>query len=621
MSTHDWQNIRDIMDNAPSTIKKLWSDEYEKEPIKMIEKLSESHTLFKYFLENNYFNEALLISHFIPLLEEKNLKIISDRIHSIYEEIIKILSLDFHIILFEQFIHQKTDPLEKYEHHIPFEEYRQNISQRLKECLSKQYPVTNHPVCILIYQFKFLSNQMFKDFNQFLKNYSDVNTYTIKLKSYLKNFCKFHPLIIKLINEYFLHLIKHQINFINEICNGSRIIVKEHFLILFNKIVSIPYEYVTFDYQDRYGYNIPMLLVNLPLDYPDELNQIYMTICSKHFSYSLKNNDKNNIFHLAAIKNNKLLIEHILKNDDITPQMIEIINSKNGNNQTVYDIILSNKHNEMQHNKNIYYPKSTSEILAILIKYVSNDVLEKLIKQIMDKTDLIEMIPEKHNIDHILIPVVSEWISKLNVLRRDILYDLDVYKFHLEKICKLLNKIKLNLNSVHCDVYIKWLIMSIKHNENILIDQLLSKHNHSDDPIASACLTKCHPELKTSILIEAVKMENIVLVKKILSYDVNIFAEDFEQKTAIMYAVDIKNNIIISEILNYLKKINIFKVNKQYHQVLCHLLNRMLIDKTETGFTYNSIFSYWKSFYNFVYQFFYYLIYQKFLLWYYSRNN
>jgi ankyrin repeat protein len=602
MSTYDWKKIKEIITTAPDSIKKIWEDDFvyledcdsdekikelQRNPDTIIKKLTQSNSLFKYFVDNNYFNEADVISMFVPILEESNLHIITNKINCMYEDIIKIMAMDLHIIIFEQYIHKKKHPLSNpnaKDYSPQVDDYRRIITQKLKEIIKKEYPsnVKQHPICIMLYQYKFLENDVVTKFYDFLESYGDINTDTIKLKSLLKNFYKITKLIRRLINEYYLHLIKHQVIFINEICNNSRVVVKEQLFVLLNKLLSIPYEYVDFKHADKNGHNIPMLLINLPLENEHELIQIYQHILSKRIPYDHKDKDGNTIFHLAAFKRNKIFFEKFVQLDHVTPQLIELINCKNDHDVSVFDIIIENKQNV---------------ILSYLICYVSNDILEKIIPKIINCEELINILPDKHNIDHVFIPIITEWIEKLVCLKKEIVYEISVYKYQLNKICSLMSKIMICFDQNHPNLsaFIKWLILAIRINEMSIVNIILLSYHHLDDTMSGHCLSKCHKTLNTSPLIECIKMSNILVLKKLLSFNANLYDEDKDKKTAIMHAIDKECDEILNELLLHLNKVNVPQINKNCHQTVCYLIKNVIDQKLYLTFSYLSIRSYFMT--------------------------
>lgn len=499
------------------------------------------HNLFEFLLSKNIFDCANIVASQIQIFNDTNIKLIYDKHHLMYNELLKILCMNKFILLFETYYDRIYDEYNIKDNN---NTYRSDISKRYEKMLSDT--TSNSIIIELIDEFKFLSHHILSEFVNSLTDSGDEEiTYFIKLYSTYKEFI---PLINRVINEYYIEYIKYQIQSINDIIGGSEIVLVEYYENILRMIRSIPENYVNYKYQDRFGNNIGMYLAMLPcVGLPNELNNISTEIYreylyrKEHIDLQQINKNGNTIFHIIANNANADFFKMITEISVIS-NVSNILLHKNSENKTVFDIILD---------------KNNIPISKMLLDYAPVNIYINLIK----------MLPPYEIDDYNqIIDRLTNYILKL---KRNIMYDISEYNNIKNSILFCFDK--LNTNKVDENICLEWLFSYAEINDIDIFSKIIDliKINNKLD-----CLNIVQSIRDETILMNIIKNEKNSFLRILLENDINMFVTDSTGKNAFIYAIESKNIYTIHLIKEYISSNSKYKSMNNIFDIYIELYNQ-----------------------------------------------
>ena len=546
----DWLLLRRNISNFKGTIALTWGAITADNASKVSTQEIDGKTLFEFLIEKECFADANTIASYISLFEDRNINVLTEKHHQKYVELVKILSTNKSIMAYEEFdkLVKNTESESTSE---GFNEmYREVISSRFSKVSISQNELledfddiildTEHdfpnqpraePIIELIGEFKFLSHPNFDDFYTFLVKTNNKNKFTEAYKVYLDMI----PLIYRLINEYYMEYIKHQINMINDFSTGSFILM-DNYDNLKKCLNQLPKTYVDYRYQDRYGNNLLMNLAMLPHLNNIADTEIYTNVMkSENFMpLGIQNIKGNTIFHIIAYYENEIFLQVMLdwfKGNKI--KLKDLLEIENNSGLTVFDIMLENK---------------SFKMIASVIDLVPLKFYKRLTKEFIDNFDSVINLPNNQPLQQLYLGSIDYFFEQLHSMKKGILYNISKYNEYVSKIKKLLIKCsnEIDLKQTFC---LEWLIISIKIDELELFRKLMDKYFYNDQnphtiKYLNQSIEKEGFEHETLIMC-AIRSQNISFVKVLLLYPINLQTMDTTGKNPIIVALETKNLFMI----------------------------------------------------------------------------
>jgi ankyrin repeat protein len=546
--------------------------------------------LFEYLLENDCYADANTIASSVPLFTEKNIQTITDRHHHKYTDLIKILSTDKMILLYEEFDKRVNAPNDittdtntdmtqtsiADSTKTDFNEvYRSIISTRFEKVMEDDS--TDQPIIQLLTEFKFLSHPYLEDFYQFATklNSNQINNFC----SLYKKYQTFIPLIYRVINEYYLEYIKYQVRTIIDLSGNSFIIVSERYEDLRRCLISLPKNYVDYRYQDKNGNNILMYLATIPILTEAIHEEIYQDFIKgeQTMPLNLKNTDGNTLFHIIGEYENEIFLRILIKwffttaldNGRVETTKVkisEILSIENNDGNTIFDILLE---------------KKSFTILTHIVEYMPTKHYKRLTSQLIENFDLIDQMPNTAAVQQIYLGSINYYLDNILQMKQDILYDLKSYRETLGKINKLLSKCN-SATDFKQSYYLEWLLICIKTTELELFKTIMNKYFYNEQNTKTIkYLNQIIDTEGEPIITSAIKSQNLGFVKNLLNYQIDLGITDRNGKTPLIVALETKNLFLIKVLKEY-------AVNKKEYQGMTQIMDTF-IDLLEKHEVYNSL--------------------------------
>lgn len=580
----DWILLNKTINNYNNNVIKIWGNISKENAHIICCNKYNGKNLFQFLLNNDHFSDANTIASYISLFNDENIQLIYDKHHSRYCEILKKLCTDKMIILYEEYydkIHNEnaglTTEIIDSEQDIDFNNiYRDTISKRYERMLMNK--PSGNIIIEIINEFKFLTHPYLRDFYNFSANIITLD-YLNEFKELYGKYMDFVPLIYRLINEYYLEYIKYQLKTINDMEGNSSIIISEYYENLKKCITTLPTKYIDYYYQDRFGNNIVFYLSSLPIITVEINMDIYKTFFNKNPNIPLEliNNDGNTIFHIIGYNENYLILEELLnwffKTSvvDYSTDLSDLDLCEHNKNKITNILLIEN--NDGKTIFDILFDKNNYDMLSKIINYMPTKFYAKLTNKLIENFDIIDKIPSTNKTSQIYIECINYFMYEIYQMKKNILYDLCIYKNHKIKILKLLqngtNEIDINQN-----YYLEWLIICIKNNEYDLFKTIMEKYFcDKKNPTILKYLNKLI-SYNEPIIITAIREEKILFVKYLLNYNIDLFITDKFNRSAIIVSLETKNLYLIRLIRTYINKYTIYDGMVNIMDTFIELLER-----------------------------------------------
>ena len=553
----DWFLLYETIKKYDSIIFETWGEIDENNAYDISNRTYQNQNLFEFLLSNNHFMDVNTIASCVSLSDDIYINAIGKKHHQKYHELITVLCTNKMIFLYESFTQRinSDSPIDTEFN----ESYRIVVSKRFEDILTNKHSIDI--VTDIIYEFNFLTHVYIEEFYFFCltcnsnnnnnNNNSDnsINENIVKFVELYKKYKEIVPLVYRLINEYYLDYIKHQLRTIDEIFEKSPIIVSEYYDDLKKNLLLFPNQFIDYTYCDKYGNNIIIYMAMLPFLSETANQELYDVFFGEitNIPLDIKNNDGNNILHVCAYHNNKIFMLEVLKwiknnyQSDASNIIAKKLNTENNLSQTIFDILIEQK---------------MPSILFKIMEYMPIQVYFKLTNILVDDIDILDKIPNNINIEQVFFACINNFMISLLEMKNNILYDINLYDSIKKKIFKLLLKCSsdLNLSQEYC---LEWLLYCIKMNDNDLFKQFISKFFFNEKNIQLyKYLNKISLKEHEPIIITAIKQENITIIKILLGFEPDLTLCDELNRNAIIVALETKNLYIIQLIRNYISHIN-----------------------------------------------------------------
>lgn len=534
--------------------------------------------LFYKLIDEKKYDNALSIFKHIDILKEKNVVYLRDKHFFFYKSYIEMLNNINLIDLFNKYIYMYCDVIKNE----PNNDYKNLICSKLKE-LEFLYDVNDETVFLkLVSEYKFINQPLFQNFITFVTDYildeldfkivSNMNISEMnKIKKcfeiknnledktieFLEGFVSmmdeyrvFSKLIKNLLSEFYFQSINyHVIMILNSSYN--ELLLNENYLILKNKISSLPIKYIDINYQSNDGKTILCLLALLPNNYKNKNKEIYDLILSKieFIKIDLIDEHNNNLLHYILKKQNYDFLKMIIDNND---------------NDELYAIEIRKKQLIDDKFGKALIMKNNGDENPISLLFNSNE------KDLLIK--IIHYIPKEHTF-YIIDKMLEGDNFKYYNFDIDI-YNQDAYVDYIVKFTKLLCSSKV-------------IYMTNKINKVIILLKLLSNNINLDEPKLYDILyytTLANNELLFKSVIEhynidhtnythskyinklknndimlnvAIKNKNVDIMEILLKFTPNIYHMNDKQKNSIILALETNNFKILKLINDYMQNIEI----------------------------------------------------------------
>lgn len=573
----DWILLRKTLEEYGNLVMKIWGSIDSENAVNIYQNKLRGKNLLEFFLVNEHFADANTLASSISLFNEANIQLIYDNHHQKYTELIQLLSTDKMILLYEEYhqkIHEISDLTITDQNHYSQDFYRKAISKRYQKILLNEIPTSI--IINLLDEFKFLTHHYLDDFYQFCTNlnFDHTNRFCNLYQQYLT----FIPLIYRIINEYYLEYVKYHIKTILDMYGNSFIIVSEYYDNLKKCLNDLPQDYVDYRYQDKLGNNILNYLANLPYLSETINRNIYQEFTKKikYIPLDIKNNEGNTLLHIISQSENEIFLDELIKwlfnsvssdsdkINQIKTKLTEFLMIENSSGKTMFDILSKNNNFTM---------------LFKIIEYLPPKIYLKLTNKLIENFEILDKIPDISNIQQIYLGSINYFIDQLYQMKKEVVYDIYKYQEIQTKIKKLLDRCYNELNYEQ-DYYLEWLYLCIKSNEINLFQNILSKYFYEKKSLDIQYLNKILPVSGETLIITAIKQQNIIFIKKLFKYQIDLNIVDKLNRNAIIVALETKNLYLLKFIRDYIKK------NSSYDGmilVINHFI--VLLEKNETFVT------------------------------------
>jgi hypothetical protein len=568
MSTqNDWITLKKTIAEYKGIVSETWGFITPENAKTLVTRKCQNKNLFEFLLDHNHFECANTIAYIIPLFDDTNIELIYHYHHLKYVELIKILCMDYMILLYEDYRNGIND----LDTEIDFIQMtgtniKTDIDQTYRIAISKRYEKmllnenSEGTITELITEFKFLTHPYLNDFYKFLSNSNELhrdNDLVIQFCVIYKKYLSIQPLMYHVINEFYLEYIKHQLRTIEDMHENSFIILSEQYDTLKETLMVLPKSYIDYRYQDNIGNNILTYMATLPYLSDTCNREIYQEIFKgiQTCPIELKNSDGNTIFHVIAEYENEIFLEVFIQwlfseinvfNDnsidssinEIKSMINELVIMENASGQTMYDILLS---------------KQNFRMIFMIIEFVPSKIYLKITNKLIENFEIIDKLPDRQQVQKIYTNCLNYFMDVLLNLKQNVICDLNAYSETKSKAIKLIDKCvrQINLDSDH---YLEWLSICIKINEFDLFQMILSKYFINDQSsINTQYLNRLlHTE---TLIISAIKQQNIKFIKALLNYDIDLSISDKStNKNAIIIAMETKNLYILKLLREHIQR-------------------------------------------------------------------
>lgn len=535
----DWTLLVKTINNYKGSIAETWGYITLENVIKIYKHQHKGKNLLNFLLSKGHYYEANIIASHISLINEDDIQSICQKHHHLYLNIVKFLSTDKMIVIYEQY-HQKISMELSSENQFDMD-YRKVMAKQYEKMID-QSP-SNHIVLELINEFRLMTHPVMEDFFHFLSMMDNIEIVQ-KIMNYYHEYTDFIPLVYRFVNEYYLEFIKDQTQIILDMDNSSPIIVSEYYDNIKKCVASLPKNYVDFRYIDRYGNNILFYLVSIPnidIQSSEAIFETYLDL-NTNIPWNHTNHEGNNIFHLCALYENVIFIKKALawfrqRDDQLLKNCLNMSNNKKKN---VFDILVDS------HNYSI---------MIELIDYLPSKILNQINQIIMNDNTLIDKIPNSHNTFKIYANLIEHLLNILLQHKNDLLFNIKNYNDHKNKILRLLSKYSYEdhiIGSDLCDKkhILNWLMICIKMYDfdifTIILNKYFDCHNDNDTKFLGESLSSENEPL----LYTAIKYQRIPFINALVNHRIDLFSGD--NKKIIVVALETKNPFLIRLIRDYL---------------------------------------------------------------------
>lgn len=597
----DWFLLNKTINGHDENIIEIWGSINQENALIISNEKYNGKSLFEFLLENEHFSDANTIASCISLFDETNIQFIYKKHHDKYNEILQLICSDKMIILYNEYYEKMYKSNNNLLTETMDSEFINDFNNTYKMVVSEKYKMmvsdisSNDNIIDLVNEFKFLIHPYLEDFYNFCLNIKILDHVNKFNKSYEK-YKEIVPLIYRLINDYFLELIKCQLKTIEDISGTSVHIITEHYENLIKCISFIPKNYVDYRYYDKSGNNILIYLAKLPY-LSDPINRkIYHEFLKQivDIPFDFENFDGNTLLHMIAFYENEIFLEIVLNwffemaslnyfgspinnsENQIKTKIVNVLLIKNKKGKTIFDILLE---------------KNNFSMLIKIIDYVPLKIYHKLTNKLIENFEIIDKIPDNKKFIQIYLDSIDSFMDVLLEMKQNILYNLDNYNTYKIKIIKLLEKCPSEL-TMNNNCYSEWLLICIKANEFELFKIILSKYFYNKQN--QNTIDYLNKIIRGEpIIISAIREEKIFFVKNLLDYDIDLSICDETDKNAIIITLETKNLYLIRLIHSYV-------INIPAHQNMISVINNYidLLDKYETFDVFSIYYTYikfWKG--------------------------
>lgn len=571
--------------------KKLWQDINETNIYEVASRKYNDNNLYQYLLLNKYFKEADFILPFIDYMSDSNILTLTNVHRQIYNELIVILTSDELIYKIESFNDSETD-----------DEYRLIIAKKLETLDSD----TMHPFMKMSLDFKFLTSELFYDFyansiNEKMGHYH--NQFVIKYTEFIS----IKPIVIKMINEYYILAISDIINKINDLENAPPILLAECYDQLIKEISELPMDFISFNYQSmRTKENIPIIVTRIPKHNINYAKLVIKNLFMKTIDIypNVKDMKGNTILHHIAMNGDHLfytyfyksLLENMPLTDRETPislwltqNIIDILLSNNDDGKNVIDLLIDNNSYSLLMRMIEFFPvdayKKISHKLIEqpqLLNYFIDDGYRKEIYEIIaltndtdttfcetNKNEIVNEIDD-NLFQNIYLNCIESFLDEMLKMKKNIFYDRTRFDLLTHNLIKLINKIKsYKFDKNYGPHY--WLMLCIEIDLETVFDAILQKFFNNENNKETREMIDCINSRKHITLISmAIMKQNIFYIKKIMIYQPNLQKNDDYEKNPLIYVLETKNVNILQYFQNKIKNGNkcMNKIFDDYIQLL-----------------------------------------------------
>jgi len=520
-SPTDWILLRKTINHYGGEPCEKWGEIDSSNVEAVANQKCDNKCLFEFLLMNDHIHNANTLASCLPLFDDENVQFIYNSHHSKYIELLKIICTDQLILLYESY---QTDN----------DDYRTIISIRYEKMLASTSPNDNDPIMDLLYEFKFLIH--YHDFYDHIISIKS-NNFTNDFCHYYQKYLEFIPLIYRLINEYYLSWIKHQLQIIIDIGNSSYIIIVEHYEYLMNCLKSLPVEYMDYRYQDNLGNNILLYLATLP-HLSDTINsEIFQEFFNKHKTIPLdiKNIDGNTMFHMVAEYENVSLL--IAFKEWVSENPTNIIRLTNNDGRTMFDILME---------------KNNFNMIAQIIEYLTPNEYTILTKYLTAHFGLLDSIPVNSYMQNIYVASINCYMQTLYDMKQNILFDKTIYSDISNQILKLVDKhYDDELPEQHIGYYLEWLRICMIITEDDLFKKILLKYFSRD---LAQFLNRILPSTDETLTMLAIRQQNLCCMKLLFDQNINLAITNNTGLNAIIIALGTTNLSLLKLIQHYVQK-------------------------------------------------------------------
>lgn len=566
----DWISLVKTINNYKGNITETWGHITLDNVMKIYKKQFKGKNLLDFLLSKGHYYEANTVASHISLINDVDIQSICQKHHNLYINIVKILSTDKMIVLYEQY-HQKVS-LELSSEEIFDLDYRQVMAKQYEKMID-QTP-SNHIVLELINEFRLLTHPIMEDFFHFLSIMDNIEVVKKVMNCY-HEYTDFIPLVYRFINEYYLEFIKDQTQIILDMNSSSPIIVSEYFDNIKKCVISLPKNYVDFRYIDRYGNNILFYLVSVPNIIIQSNEEIFQTFfdLNTNIPWNHVNHEGNTIFHLCALYENEIFMTKALEwfhqrdSNDLLKNCLNITNNKG---KDVFDILLDNQN---------YL------IMIGLIDYLPTKISNQINNIIINNFSLVDKISNRRDASKIYVNIIDYFLNILFKNKNDLLFNIKNYNDHKNKIIKILNKYSYEDHVISSDLIDKkhllnWLLICIKIYDfdifTIILEKYFDQNNNDDIIFLSETLTSENQTL----LHTAICYQRIPFINALINHKIDLFNHNI--KNTIVGALKTKNPFLIRLIRKHV-------LESQNHNEMVEIMTQFIdIIETHESYDYNS---------------------------------